>query len=247
MIYVRNRQNTLYTLPVLGTVLKPAGEPGCVVNIASELKGKTVAQLALLQADHKFGRIEFFKTPDDVTSTPGLFPSEMVTTLSTEILGLAVKADELQNDLEQARNNLRTLMEGCSGDMELTIIGQALTTDVSAAALNVAPAGTLKRTFVVALRTKISKEIHSWNCSPLVVTPVEAVADAQVAAPVVTPANPMCCDGRVLLTVTFDTDAGATKTYVAGESLTVEVRVAADDKLLGFTVASVTKTFNVVA
>lgn len=155
--------------------------------------------------------------------------------------------ETLVDDLYGLRNNLRTLMEGCSGNTELAILGQALASNVSAVELNAAPAGTFKRTFVVALRTKITKESHAWNCSTLLVTPGEAVADAQVSAPVVTPNPATYRGGRALLTATFDTDAGATKTYVAGESLTVEVQVAADDKLLGFTVASVTKTFNVVA
>ena len=53
--------------------------------------------------------------------------------------------------------------------------------------------------------------------------------------------------GELSLTVIFDTDAGATKTYVAGETVTVNIKVAADNKLLGYTISDITKTYNVIA
>jgi hypothetical protein len=129
-----------------------------------------------------------------------------------------------------------------SGDIKLVLTATAQ--DVSAAALNAAAAGTFKRTVCAKLQTDKTKEILSCFSFAPVVTPTEAVADVDVAAPTIQ-AGAKFSKGLLLLHVTFDT--GPTKTYVNAESMTVPVQVAADDKLLGFTVPSATATFNVVA
>jgi hypothetical protein len=160
-----------------------------------------------------------------------------------EVARLQTRVVDLEAALMQEMRAGRLARRAMSGDVLLSV-GAAV--NVSAAALNAAAAGTFKRTFLATLKTSQS-EFHEWAIGPIVLTPSEAVADADVAAPSVSPSSPTWDAGRRLVTVTFDTDAGATKTYVSGESVAVAVKVAADDKLLGKTVASATQTFNVVA
>jgi hypothetical protein len=60
---------------------------------------------------------------------------------------------------------------------------------------------------------------------------------------------PKFSNGVLRLTDVFDTDAGATKTYVNGETLTRTIHVFsnASDILLGYPVAAIVKTYNVIA
>lgn len=131
-----------------------------------------------------------------------------------------------------------------SGDMEFAIVGSALAENITAAELNAAAVGTLTRVFAVRLQTSM-EQIHIWCSLPLVIVPAEAAVDADIGPPTV-PAGLALDEGCLPIPVTFDTDAGATKIYAAGDALTVPVQVAADDKLLGHTVALITKTYNVV-
>lgn len=239
-LLVHNKSASPITLAGMSVVVPP----GVAQNITSELKNKTVSQRMALEKQRGTSLVYRWSgvTEYDVFPLRTSDYKEVADTAS-----LLYQFSELDEVVQRLSNENRVQKRGMSGDMELAIIGQELASDVSAAALNAAAAGTFKRTFVAALRTKVTKESHNWSNSPMVVTSGEAVADVNVGVPVVTPASPKFDSGRLLLTVTFDTDAGATKTYVAAESVTVEVKVAADNKLLGFTVASVTKTFNVVA
>jgi hypothetical protein len=137
------------------------------------------------------------------------------------------------------RENARAA-SALSGDMFLELAVDS--EDVSASALNAAAATTFKRT--VTLKLKTSKgDAHTWACFAPVWATGETVADADVSAPTVV-GVPKLNRGAVLATVVFDTGAG--KTYVPGETLTVTGKVSSDDKKLGYTVASVTKTFVVV-
>ncbi len=129
-----------------------------------------------------------------------------------------------------------------SGDMELVLPTGA--EDVNAADFNAAPAGTLKRSFAVILQTTGS-DAHVWAGFAPVLTPSKTVVDVDVGAPTV-PSGLKFDKGHLLVEVTFDTDAGVTKTYASGDSVAVQVQVKAGDTLLDWPVASVTKTYNVV-
>lgn len=131
-----------------------------------------------------------------------------------------------------------------NGDMVLSI--QVPNPEiVSAADLNAAAAGTFKRTFTGALRTSTGA-LLDWAAFTPVLVPGEVVVDPDVGVPVIT-GTPKFVAGFVVVEITFDTDAGATKTYAINDTITVEVKVSATNQLLGWPVASVTKTFIVVA
>jgi hypothetical protein len=132
---------------------------------------------------------------------------------------------------------------GLNGDLVLAIVGAAAE-DITAAALNAAAAGTLTRMFDVRLGTATG-HAHEWAAFVPVVTPAEVVTDGDVLAPTVV-GTPAFRAGIARVTVIFDTDAGATKTYAPGDLATVSVKTKADNTLLGWSVAAVTKTYNVI-
>jgi len=147
---------------------------------------------------------------------------------------------------------------GMSGDMEI----QALPAeDVSAAALNAAAAGE----FVVWFEARLASAggtRHGWFTADGDYVAAENCTDADIGAPdvykfrwidfedgslVYDTVDPEWVNGSYYVAVVFDTDAGATKTYQIGDSVTVEVKVSAGNDIMGYTVASVTKTYNVIA
>jgi len=130
--------------------------------------------------------------------------------------------------------------------------------NVSAVLLNAAAAGTFQKTITCSLSALYgegedqTETIHEWASFKLVVTATEQVTDTDVAAPEITwledvEADPTFVRGVVQIIATFDTDAGATKTYVLNDTVKVDFQVAVDDKWLGHTVTKVTKTYTVVA
>jgi len=112
---------------------------------------------------------------------------------------------------------------------------------VSADALNAAAAGTFKRTFGLAVKTAKGERITLLNGLAPTLTEAEAVADADVGAPSVT-GTPALVKGALLAEITFDTDAGSTKTYAADD----EVSVACDLTVAGVDLTQVTVTWTVV-
>lgn len=151
----------------------------------------------------------------------------------------ASACDECLQNLRLAR-----VEDALRGDIVLTV--QSPNPEVvSAAALNAAPAGTFRRSFTGVLRTG-EGAIHSWATFLPTLIPAESVADPSVAPPAVTGASSFT-DGFLTVEVTFDTDAGVTKTYAPGDSVSVQVKVSPTDQLLGWSAAPITKTFNVVA
>lgn len=115
------------------------------------------------------------------------------------------------------------LVDGDSGD------SGAIAKAITAAELNGAAAGTIKRYLTVALVTA-DNELHHW--ANFANTPVggEAVADPDVGAPTIASNDPAIADpefrkGEMKLEVTFDTAASG-KDYVAAETLTVTVDVS---------------------
>jgi hypothetical protein len=124
---------------------------------------------------------------------------------------------------------------------------------ISAAALNAAAAGTFMYPFFAEMRNSLGsvmdwanfvvKEGAAANEGEFIVA--DTIADVDVGPATV--ADTAWVDGQLTAVVTFDTDAGATKTYVAGEEITIEIHVSPTDLLLGFTIPLVTQTFDVVA
>ena len=126
--------------------------------------------------------------------------------------------------------------------------------DVSAALLNAAAVGTFQRTFLVAFCAQYTVDLetinhrHEWTKFNLVLTPAETCTDPQIGVPTVDGATLM--RGVAEVVVTFDTDAGATKTYEVGDVVTVDAQVnigGTADKWFGVDVAKVTKTYTVIA
>jgi len=74
----------------------------------------------------------------------------------------------------------------------------------------------------------------------------EAVVDVDVAAPAVSDATPNLAAGTVNVTLTYDTDAGATKTYAAGDTVTLTVSQPTGG-ILGYPVANATFVDTIIA
>ena len=140
---------------------------------------------------------------------------------------------------------LGTISDAMSGDMALVLVGDAVV-NVTAAALNAAAAGTFKRPVSARLENTVG-DPHRWARLAPLVTPSESAADPEIGAPTIEGA-PAFKDGIVTAVAVFDTDAGATKTYAAADSVAVKIQANAADSLLGYSLTAdgVTKTFNVV-
>lgn len=150
--------------------------------------------------------------------------------------------------LTQQANKNRTdhaaMMSALTGDMSLTKVSGDMT--LSAAALNDAVAGTVKKFLVIGLQN-VQALFHNWAAFEPVVTTAEAVTDSDIDAPEIEETDPAFEAGRMALTLVLDTDEGATKEYVEDDEVSVTIKVAADDKLLGHTVAPLVLTFTVTA
>ena len=73
-VYAKNPNNVVYVIPVLTppVTLQPAGQDGSVVNVTSEMKGKTESEYSTLQIAVLGGNVFFSKTQDVTYTTPGL-------------------------------------------------------------------------------------------------------------------------------------------------------------------------------
>jgi hypothetical protein len=132
-------------------------------------------------------------------------------------------------------------------DVELALVDGTAAEDISAAALNAAAATTFTKEFAVQLQTTAGI-IHRWANHAPTVTPAESCTDTEIGDPAVTQvggATAAFATGMLSLVVTFDTDAGATKTYQSGDSLTVTVDVSGVPILAN--VSNFVKTYNVIA
>lgn len=140
---------------------------------------------------------------------------------------------------------LQRIEESLSGDMLLAILGLN-PENVTAVDLNAAAAGTFTRQLNAKL-VNAAGAVHEWAAFAPVYVPAEVCVDPDIGPPTILPVAPTFLDGFVNCTVVFDTDGPAgLKTYAAGDSVTVQIKVSATDTLLGWTVAAVTKTYNVI-
>lgn len=157
----------------------------------------------------------------------------------------------LESKVANALVDRGRMQEAMSGNMVLR--HDLDNENVTAAALNAAAAGLHTDDYTVTLEALYGTVYgkHTWASFAPVITPAEAATDADIGAPTVKwtddlAATPRFVKGAMRLTVIFDTDAGATKVYQAGDSVTVQIQVAADDELLGWPVTLLTKTYDVI-
>jgi len=147
----------------------------------------------------------------------------------------------------------QALADGLNGKAILKLDSAA--ENVLASELNAADAGDFTREFDVSLDS--SEGSHQWWAAfTPTLTTGKSANPATASAPTLDyPGDigqtPIFLGGNLRLLVIFDTDAGATKVYAAGDSVTVTIQVAADDKLVAlglstYTVAQIVKTYDVV-
>jgi hypothetical protein len=108
----------------------------------------------------------------------------------------------------------------------LKCVAVPATAGSSAAALNAATAGTYKRTVVLQIQDA-NNVVQKWFNGSATLTPTEAAVDAQIGVPVVTGGNTKTfVDGTCSVELTYDTDAGATKTYAVDDTVGFTTAVA---------------------
>jgi hypothetical protein len=143
------------------------------------------------------------------------------------------------------------MSKALSGDIALGFRGgpTVASENIAASDFNAAAAGKLSKDLYVVLETA-EGEVHEWaGYEPDAATSGVTATDVDIAAPTVVwgiapTLNAEFLKGVIKLSVTFDTDAGATKTYQAGDTLTVTVKATGVPFTAG--VVDLVKTYNVV-
>ena len=172
-----------------------------------------------------------------------------VATDGQTIAGNGTTGDPLRATLDLVLDNPATFAQGqatarlqdvANGNAVLSV-GLPNPETVLAADLNAAGAGSFQRISTTRL-VNAAGAVHEWAAFVPVLVPSESVADPDVGPPVVV-GTPQFADGFLVVEITFDTDAGVTKTYAPGDTVSVEVKVSSTDTLLGYTIAPATKTY----
>ena len=164
----------------------------------------------------------------------------------SHVLGIALASDEiisLRKDVAEVQSFNAGIKCVLSDDVLLDDLDGG-DIKVSAADLNAAAVGTYKRTVSVRLNTNIAGVYNTWaQFTPPVPVPSKGdVADVDISAPTVE-GTPKLVNGIMDVVLVFDTDAGATKTYVDGEQMSLgSIKVASDDKMVGSVPAGQTVT-----
>jgi hypothetical protein len=148
-----------------------------------------------------------------------------------------------RRELERERLHRLSITHALNGDMELAVI-PAGPLSMPASKPNGLVAGKCKQRVIVHFRDGAGDN-HLWSAFPLTIQLAESVADADVDAPTIVPATVTLDSGKAEFDLVLDTDAGATKTYAAADSVSVTVKVASDDKILGWTVTAAVLTINI--
>ena len=216
-----------------------AGKRGPAVNVTGELRGLTDAQYVALEVQ-RVGTLDY-DWSDEPEYATGALRVQPGFDLQASIA--AVQSQRITLLQEQAAQIRRCMEDALNGNMVMALI-PAGPLSRPASDFNVAVAGSLKDRVIVTFKNADGTN-QFWSRFALTVQPAEAVADLEVGAPTIDPTTVSLKMGRAEMVVVYDTDAGATKTYAPGDSMSVVVRVAADDKLLGWTVPAQTLTINV--
>lgn len=268
-LFVRNNGSTAVTL--VGTVVSIL--PGQNSNVTSELRGLSIQQYTALEVQRcvfpvdyvwSDGEAEFPIRPLQDTndySTIGVktILLRQMQDLSGELQRTHLLLAETRVSIrEMERKFDRQIQISRAADREFSrgmfLAGSnALAGDVvinlgdddtiTAAELNAAAAGTIERNVPVVIESA-NNTAHLLCSATLDVTPgYTPIATGTGAAPTVD-ATVTVDKGKALKVATFITDAGATKTYEVGDTITVQVSFSGG-VWLGNTVTAVTKTWTV--
>ena len=163
--------------------------------------------------------------------------------IEPEQYSAALAAQEAESLAQAACQMVDILGCAASGDMILKMVPTSPVT-ISAASLNASKTGEAKVRVCLALMDSHNRT-HAWAEWPLTMVMAETVADAEVGLPTTDPDPVLFKLGRVEFDLILDTDAGVTKGYAAGDSVTMTAKVSSDDKRMGHTVAPVVLTVDV--
>ena len=124
-------------------------------------------------------------------------------------------------EFQKLFNALASKIDAVNGDIGLTVTAIPQTAGSSGAAVTAAVAGTVKKKVTLVFTETASGDVAEWvdGISPVTITPTEVVVDVQVGVPTADDTTPLFTRGRATVTLTYDTDAGATKTYAAGDTV----------------------------
>lgn len=175
--------------------------------------------------------------------------SEIISLKDEQGVPLQDRLTQMNNRIEDAESkldivDLNRLIAALSGSLQLVLDSNG--EDITAAELNGGAAGTVIRSFDVELQTIGGAElVHEWAGLTPDITPSKGtVADGDVANPAIETAPPPAIrSGKMKVNVTFDTDGGATKTYVAAEEMTITIDVTGVGSMAY--VANAVKTYTV--
>lgn len=128
-----------------------------------------------------------------------------------------------------------TLARILSGDLSISLSPNSYSS--SASTVTAASAGTFVQTLTITLATSAGAP-HYWADGLIFTATVsKATNDADCGVPTVSTSKPPLSGGQVVMTLTYDTDAGATKVYTTGD--TVYCTIVAPT-ILGYSVNTAT-------
>lgn len=133
-----------------------------------------------------------------------------------------------------ANRDLYAMGKAMIGDMILTITPNSLGT--IAATLNAAGVGTYVQTLTIALKTTTAV-VHNWFVNTIGLESTEAISDSDVTFPTLSNTINVCVAGQAIVTATYDTDAGSTKTYAANDYVSIMINTIT---LMGYILPAVT-------
>jgi len=160
--------------------------------------------------------------------------------------GLAALQAETSESLARLSEDVEVLKD--QDDIRAAIVGAAelsldsAAEDITEGELNGGAAGTVRRTFQAFLRRSGGVSLGLGGAPT--VTTAENVVDVDVLAPTVNRNVSFNKDGVMEIEIIFDTDAGATKTYAAGDDVSVTLSFNGMGAYDG--IPDVTKTYNVI-
>jgi hypothetical protein len=166
------------------------------------------------------------------------FTEAQIKALANAVRDQVEAADEVQDKLYQ--DALESLGATFAGDIFLNVSTNKV--NIPAVVLNAADAYGVTVRCTATLEHE--KGLHTWaGFAPVVTTSKGTVQDGYVSAPSFPEDIHFMC-GRVIFIATLDTGNG--KTYVAGENVSVTVRVNADDMICHHTIDPVTVEINII-
>jgi hypothetical protein len=253
------KQDVSLVSQTIAPLQKTASDLKADITATKQDVAKKVEEVKLISAQQTSGVKDLLKTSTNNQSAS--FTNDLHKTKQEVSMCTDSKISVVNRNLNQvsAQQNFISSIQVALGQFfsaNAALILDSAAEDVSAALLNAAAAGTYSKEFTCTLAYLNSEDAyegpHAWASFGPVVTPHVTADDEQIGVPVIKWADDETLDpafayGVLNLKVIFDTDAGATKTYISGDSVTCDVQVAADNKWFGLTIAMVTKTYNVVA